>query len=321
MTFSNRIIGRRGVAPAGAAGAPHNPNDSVLRFRVIGSGAGHSALGEVIARTADCTCARATARSSVGAIGRRAPVATARRAGTGVASASVVYGTRCGAGPIRATVARSCTRRGPVVTPSRHVVVTRPIAAGRRAPDRSPSAARAGDEAGSARPGGTSAAPSRSSARRTLRGGADATGRRARRGDRERHGQGDDTAPRSAVRRRPLDAPASPRRRAASTVGPARLAARRADVACTHRPCMFDDGDARISPTHVPGRHERLVTRAEQRRPTRHTTRSTRRTTRRRARPSTAARDYELPSRWRRSSASMNASRSPSRTASTLPVS
>ena len=30
---------------------------------------------------------------------------------------------------------------------------------------------------------------------------------------------------------------------------------------------------------------------------------------------------YELPSRWRRSSASMNASRSPSRTASTLPVS
>jgi hypothetical protein len=41
VTFSNRIIGRRGVAPAGAGGAPHNPNDSASRYRVTGSGAGH----------------------------------------------------------------------------------------------------------------------------------------------------------------------------------------------------------------------------------------------------------------------------------------
>jgi hypothetical protein len=41
VTFSNRIIGRRGVAPAGAGGAPHNPNDSASRYRVMGSGAGH----------------------------------------------------------------------------------------------------------------------------------------------------------------------------------------------------------------------------------------------------------------------------------------
>jgi hypothetical protein len=42
--FSNWIIGRRGVAPAGAGGALRNPNDSLLQYRVMGSGAGHRVL-------------------------------------------------------------------------------------------------------------------------------------------------------------------------------------------------------------------------------------------------------------------------------------
>ncbi len=144
MTFSNRIIGRRGVAPAGAAGAPANPNDFVLRFRVMGSGAGHSTLERKRSSAppdshacAGASPVRRLRRARVGVCGatsgfeasrRRDPTASTSPTGTPPRPTE-----RCGARPMPATVARPVQPTRAPVDPGRPLPVPGNRAAGGRA--------------------------------------------------------------------------------------------------------------------------------------------------------------------------------------------
>ena len=265
MTFSNRIISARGVARAGAGRAPHNPNESALRFRVSDSDAGHRVLRrgswrEPPRRPTGPTPSRSAvfgapallglpgaSRATAGAATRRPrgePCRPDRReTGAVVAGHPDTHGDGVGrrhgrswAHRVTARLRRRCAVGLPVrLTGSGAAArVTHP--SGWRAPARG-----SGSESGRAGP----AARRRAAA----------------------HDDGPTSRRRSATR-----CTANPTHHAAST--PPRQ---------SNGPCTYADTTSRAARSHT--------------------------------------QRYALPSRWRRSSASMKGSRSPSSTASTLPVS
>ena len=283
------------------AGHPHNPNDSPLRFRVMGSGAGHSARRRESPRvpprarrpTPPAGCAAAAAAPARRPARRRVlrlpGSPPRRRPAPPPAHPRAALRARCGCRRWSAT-----TRTEPGVTRSVDV------AAGHRGHRRRRPAAPTVPRSRSAT-GLRVRAPAATVARRTRR-------LRARRPSRREPGR----ARRAGAPRRPTHDDvrvADARRRSSSCASTAKPTRRRA--ACT---------DAARSPAADRTRRVERIVRART-----HAARTTPRTALRPRATATphARRDcrYELPSRWRRNSASMKESRSPSSTASTLPVS